>query len=430
MKRVKLHIAHKIVYIQAFDLLEHSNWNLFEFQLQFNWSLRSSKGNFINFLNKALLFSGEGKDVTGEMTDPWKETTLQTILSNYAKTDICNADELGLLFKALPKENLHLKDDKCTGGKHSKIRVTGLAAVRMNSDKLPMFVIGKSKKTRCFKNVKKLPCRYRGQNKSWVDSTLFENWVRELDNQLEKENRKVALIIDNCTAHPDIGGLKAIDLFLLPPNTTSALQPMDQGVIRSLKARYRTKVVQKMIEAIDNKNSLPTISLLDAIKMLVLAWYEVTDKTVQNCFKKSGFSETEDNDAVSDYPFAALKDSITHLSILEKIFEDVTVEDVAYFDDMLVPTQDALSEEDILPGLLAVDIDDQHESDEDDSQSEVSEVLLKPNPSQVRAAIDTLMKYSMIIGTAELQGLTVKASRLVELEITTCKTKEDDRLLF
>ena len=35
-----------------------------------------------------LLFSGEGKDVTREMTDPWKETTLQTILTNYAKTDI------------------------------------------------------------------------------------------------------------------------------------------------------------------------------------------------------------------------------------------------------------------------------------------------------------------------------------------------------
>ena len=25
-------LAHKIVYIQAFDVLEHSNWNLFRFQ--------------------------------------------------------------------------------------------------------------------------------------------------------------------------------------------------------------------------------------------------------------------------------------------------------------------------------------------------------------------------------------------------------------
>ena len=53
------------------------------------------------------------------------------------------------------------------------------------------------------------------------------------------------LIIDNCTAHREIGGLKAIDLFFLPPNAISVLQPMDQGVIRSLKASYRTKVVQK-----------------------------------------------------------------------------------------------------------------------------------------------------------------------------------------
>ena len=78
-----------------------------------------------------------------------------------------------------------------------------------------------------------------------MDSTFFEEWVRELNNQFEKEIRKIALNINNCTAHPEIGGLKAIDLFFLPPNTTSVLQPMDQGVIRSLKARYRTKVVQK-----------------------------------------------------------------------------------------------------------------------------------------------------------------------------------------
>ena len=119
MKRVKLNMTHKIVYIQKFVLLEHSNWNLFEFHFQFNWSLQSSKGNFLNmwenlFLTKRFSFSGEGKDVTEEMTDPWKETILQTILSNYAKIDIYNADDFGLLYKPLPKKSLHLKHDKWT----------------------------------------------------------------------------------------------------------------------------------------------------------------------------------------------------------------------------------------------------------------------------------------------------------------------------
>ena len=59
-------------------------------------------------------------------------------------------------------------------------------------------------------------------------------------------------------------------------------------------------------------------------------------------------------------------------------------------------------------------------NDEEDSQSEVSEVLVEPNPSQLRAAIDTLINYSMIVGTIALQGLMVKASRLVELEMESC----------
>ena len=286
----------------------------------------------------------------------------------------------------------------------------------MNGDKLPMFIIGKSQKPRCFKNIKTLPCRYRGQKKIWMDSTLFEEWVRELDSQFEKENRKVALIVDNCTAHPEIGELKAIDLFFLPPNT-------DQGVIRSLKARYRTKVVQKMIEAIDGNKSLPYVSVLDAMKMLVLSWDEVTDKIVQNCFRKAGFCEIDEEDAVSDDPFAELKDTFTQLINLDKTFEDVTVEDIASFDDMLVSTQEPLSDEEILADILPIDVDVQHDSDEDDSQSEVFEVLVKPNPSQLRAAIDTLMNYSMIVGTDELQGLTVKVSRIVELEMKS-RTKQ------
>ena len=89
----------------------------------------------------------------------------------------------------------------------------------------------------------KLPCRYQSQNKSWMVSTIFENWVRELDNQFVNKSQKVALFIDDCTAHPDIEGLKAIDLFFLSPKTTFALQPTNQGVIRSLKTRYGNKVV-------------------------------------------------------------------------------------------------------------------------------------------------------------------------------------------
>ena len=177
--------------------------------------------------------SGEAKSCTEEMTASWEESTLPTTLSNYELRDIYNADEFGLFYKALPDKSLQLKSEKCVGGKHSKFRLTGLAVGNAVGKKLPLFVIGKSKRPRCFKGVRNLPCRYRSQKKRWMDSALFEEWVREQDRKFECEGRKVALIVDNCPAHPTISNLKAINLVFLPPNTTCKTQPMDQGVIRS-----------------------------------------------------------------------------------------------------------------------------------------------------------------------------------------------------
>ena len=114
-----------------------------------------------------------------------------------------------------------------------------MAAANAMGGKLPMFVIGKAKNPRCFKNVKFLPCRYRNQRKSWMGGKLFEEWLRELDRKFAYEGRTVVFVIDNCPANPHIDSLKAFTLYLLPPNTTSKIQPMDQSFIRPLKAKYR-----------------------------------------------------------------------------------------------------------------------------------------------------------------------------------------------
>ena len=84
-----------------------------------------------------------------------------------------------------------------------------------------MIVIGKSKTPRCFKGMKNVPCRYRVQPKSWISSELFEEWVKEVDQKFGAQKRKIALIIDNCPAHPDVPVLDWVELIFLPPNTTS-----------------------------------------------------------------------------------------------------------------------------------------------------------------------------------------------------------------
>ena len=62
---------------------------------------------------------------------------------------------------------------------------------------------------------------------------------KELDGQQVVQEGKLSLIKDNFTAHPFLKGLQGIEMIFLLPNTTSKTQPMDQGVIRILKAFYR-----------------------------------------------------------------------------------------------------------------------------------------------------------------------------------------------
>ena len=184
----------------------------------------------------------------------------------------------------------HSKGQTCSGGKNSKVRLTGMAAGNATGEKLPMFVIGKSKTPRCFKHMKNLPCKYKSQKESWMDSQIFEEWVRKLDPTFQMEGRKISLLIDNCPAHPSVSDLTNVQLVFLPPNATSVLQPMDQGVIRSLKAHYRGRDVRRLCRALDKTRTLPKISILLAMKKLVSSWEAVSAQTIVNCFRKAGIT--------------------------------------------------------------------------------------------------------------------------------------------
>ena len=75
-----------------------------------------------------------------------------------------------IFFQCLPNKTFQLESEKCSGEKHSKIKIIGLAVANATGEKLPMFVIGKAKNPRCLKNIQTLQCRYQSQKKSWMDS--------------------------------------------------------------------------------------------------------------------------------------------------------------------------------------------------------------------------------------------------------------------
>ena len=90
---------------------------------------------------------------------------------------------------------------------------------------------------------------------------------------------------------------------------------MDQGFIRSLKAKYCKNVDWKIIQSVEKKKTLPKISLLQGIQMLVSAWDALSTQTIVNCFRKSGISTKSQETTIveDDDPFRELLDKIDDL---------------------------------------------------------------------------------------------------------------------
>ena len=372
--------------------------------------------------------AGESKSVTEEMTAPWLETTLPTILSRYPIENVFNADEFGLFYQCLPNKTFHFKKEKCSGGKHSKVRLTGMAAGNAKGERLPMFAIGKAKNPRCFKGVKSIPCRYRAQAKSWMSSELFEEWIKELDRSFGVQKRKIALIVDNGPAHPTVTGLEWIELIFLPPNTTSVTQPMDQGVIRALKAKYRSLAVRKQLANLEKGKQLPTISILTAMTMLNKAWGSIPDRTFLNCFKKSGISEESAEKALNDEddPFANLdveedviEDLRGDLQVMKEKFNvnfELTAEELVDIEFEISVTG-AISDKDIIAEVSgSVDYKDSSEDDDFDNE-EPTELLTKPDFKDAMNAISILEDYSIFTKFGvDLRKALNDASRVLELD--------------
>lgn len=197
-------------------------------------------------MNKKV--AGESASVNKEDTSAYISDVLPGLLERYSANDIYNVDETGLFYKLLPDKTYTLKGEDCHGGKMSKDRITVMLGSNMTgSDKLKNLVVAKSAKPRCFNgvNISSLPVLYRSNKKAWMTSELFNQCLCDWNRKLQTLCRKVLLIIDNCPAHNLIGNYTNIEIHFLPPNTTSVLQPMDQGVINSFKSHYRRRLVQK-----------------------------------------------------------------------------------------------------------------------------------------------------------------------------------------
>jgi hypothetical protein len=127
-------------------------------------------------------------------------------------------------------------------------------------------------------DVKKLPTKYHANGKAWMTTEIFCSFLHSLEVQMGAQNRQIILFVDNCAVHhKDKSFLRNVKVVQYPANCTSTLQPLDLGIIHSLKAYYREGLVQTSICLMESgKEVEKKINVLEATHYIMAAWQQVS----------------------------------------------------------------------------------------------------------------------------------------------------------
>ena len=352
--------------------------NIKDFKCNDNYIYRFSKRNSI----KSVVIHGEAEGIDTDITSQWIQQKLPKLIQDFSPDDTYNGDEFALFWRLLPNRTYRIAGNRFNTGRKSKERISVfICANKSGTDKRKLMVIGKSENPRCFKN-KRLPVLYRNNTNAWMTSDLFTEYLKKFNYEMKRNNRKIALIIDNCRSHPFVE-LSNIKLIFLPPNTTSVLQPMDAGVIHSVKSQYRVMLCQKLIALMEVKPNPSTkdFNLFDSLLMLEKSWSEVSVTTIENCFRKCGFSLGSIVDETNKSLAIDWHEITNNLDI-----HDLQFEDFVTADDNVVSTQ---------PFGQIIDTSDNVEEVYDSDQTDIYETNTEEVETTVKL-IDGLNSVSVL----------------------------------
>ena len=204
---------------------------------------------------------------------------------------------------------------------------------------------------------------------------------------------KILLFLDNAPVHPIDLKLSNVTIIFFPPNTTSIVQPLDQGIIRAFKARYRSRLVKRIINrcTLASTPDQVVITALDAVDWIAAAWTDVTQSTIINTFGKAGFQHHYPSDSVDDESIKKLECLLQHFKINSL---QLSATEYAMFDDE-VPV---FNEWDDTATSVTIIQDAEQDPEEDDDHED--EVAREEPPSFVEA-LEMIRKLHLLVSVRQ-----------------------------
>ena len=134
-----------------------------------------------------------------------------------------------------------------------------------------------------------MPAQWKANKKAWMDSSIFGEWLKDINNKMKRQKRHILLFIDNATSHPHLE-FSNFELKLFPANCTSQLQPMDHGIIQSMILSYRKLFLLDVLSSVDSCDSgqglIKSITVKHAMYWAAQTWENVKSETISEMFCK------------------------------------------------------------------------------------------------------------------------------------------------
>ena len=255
---------------------------------------------------------------------------------------------------------------------------------------------------------------------SWWFHKQFVPFVRAKLSDMGLEEKAI-LFLDNCSAHPEAKDLISNDgkitARFFRPNVTALIQPMDQGVLESMKRVYRKNLLRDLISKTSNEMIpfLKEINILDVINRISIAWDQVASDTIRKSWGKLIPLPVPDvNEGVPDA-------SEEVMELLTELDVDASQKDINDWFENDGPEYEHLNDESIIGYISRAD--DAEKDHEDVDEIEMDEPECPVTNKMAMDAFDTCLAWLKF----QSEAIAVNTTMLLQLRELAAQKRESSR---